>query len=72
MEGCFGAHFAENFESLAKLLSDHDPTQTNPTPNLSAKQPGPASIGPQGIFPDVTVAEPKGKAVNNLLTTVSP
>lgn len=61
MEGCFGECFAENFHSLAKLLSDQDQAERAPSPSASrVTQGGPAGIGPQGIFPDVKVAEPKG------------
>jgi hypothetical protein len=71
MEGCFGASFAENFEGLAKLLSDHE-VQKPPSPSTvsCAQKPGPAGIGPQGIFPDVKVAEPKGEGL--ILTLTDP
>ena len=73
MEGCFGASFADSFEGLSKLLSDHDQTKQPPAPSSSAvssAKPGPAGIGPQDIFPGVKVAEPKGKSPSITFTGV--
>lgn len=75
MDGFFGASFAEGFEGLSKLLSDQDQIQggAGPTspPDVSRAKAGPAGIGPQGIFPDVKVAEPKGESLKMLFTSAS-
>ena len=62
MEGSFGSSFAQNFEELAKLLSDQDLSRGPPSPPAETRpKAGPAGIGPEGIFPDVKVADPKGE-----------
>lgn len=73
MEGCFGTNFADSFEGLSKLLSDHDQAKEPPGPSSSAvssAQPGPAGVGPQGIFPGVKVADPKGKSLSMVFAGV--
>lgn len=67
MEGAFGPNFAETCEGLAKLLSDQDLSRRPPSPPAEPRpKAGPAGIGPEGIFPDVKVAEPKGEEPKKL------
>lgn len=54
-------NFQDNFEGLAKLLSESEALAVPPRaacPKPSSK--GPHGAGPDGIFPDVKVPAPKG------------
>eukprot|EP00892_Ulva_mutabilis_P001634 jgi/Ulvmu1/11471/UM077_0015.1 len=63
MDTHFGANFAECFESLSNLLSESEGAAQQPAEVSRAKAGacgGPGGLGPQGVFPDVKVAEPIG------------
>lgn len=62
MDTHFGVNFADCFQSLSNLLDESQKAAERP-PDVSraaGSSSGPACVGPQGIFPDVKVAEPIG------------
>lgn len=57
------AAFMDSFSELAKLLdnsSDRDHVDPSTVSRASKPAPSPAGVGPQGIFPGVKIADPKG------------
>lgn len=75
MDTTFGINFAECFEGLSDLLSESENAGRRPGEVSRAKEvkAGPACIGPEGIFPDVKVAEPVGnyRIAGHMLQIVS-